>query len=164
MFLQENGFVSQGIGRKHMVMREVEENSSLWIKCSFLTLVFLSGEGKGGERLWKNESPAVGGFGQTPEEECDPRSPVSLLKTTLMLHFKVWLPKCSKPASNPEGFTLNLILIPLRSIQNSRSCSKLGLLQSWDFGASVRVLTGEQWRCFGTGGNAQKFNQCHKKK
>ena len=88
-FSQENRFVSQGIGRKHMAMGEVEENSGLRIKCSFLTSVSLSGQGKGGERPWKNESLSVGGVAQTPEEKRDPRSPFLSLKTTLTLHFKV---------------------------------------------------------------------------
>lgn len=72
-----------------MAMQEVEENRGLQIKCSFLALLSLSGQGKGGERPWKNESPSVEGFAQTPKEKCDLRSPFLSPKTAPMLHFKV---------------------------------------------------------------------------
>lgn len=41
--LQENRLVSEGMGRKHVVKREVEENNVLQIKCSSLALVSLLG-------------------------------------------------------------------------------------------------------------------------
>lgn len=72
-------------------------------------------------------------------------------------------PKCSpfpKPASDPEGFALKLLLIPLRSIQKSLSCFKLGPLRRWDFRGNFRVCLHESdGKCFGAGGNAQKLNR-----
>ena len=98
-FWQENGFVSQGIGRKHMAMTEAEENSGLWIRCSFLSSISLSGQGNGGERPWKNDSLSVAGCAQTPKEKRDPRSPLSSLKTAPTLHFNDFQSAPSPPAT-----------------------------------------------------------------